>query len=277
MTSSLITPVPDPAELLISGALVDAPPAHSGFPTDLALGPGVGVVAPFDFALDRELWRWVPDEISLYLTRLPFTPLPMTVELASVLAEPDAVVRATRDVLVPEPSAVTYACTSGSFVAGSAGERRLRAAMVAAGAPVATTSSGALIEALGLLGIRRVALATPYVCGVTDRLREFLGEHRVDVVAERSLGLIDRIWQVSFSEVVRAVQAVDTPDAEAVFVSCTNVRTYELIAPLEAALGKPVLTANQVTMWATLRAIGVAARGRGQALLDRTAEPLPAC
>lgn len=36
---------------------------------------GVGVVAPFDFALDRELWRWVPDEVSLHMTRTPFVPV----------------------------------------------------------------------------------------------------------------------------------------------------------------------------------------------------------
>ncbi|ASO21896.1 maleate cis-trans isomerase [Actinoalloteichus hoggarensis] len=271
MTRSLSTPVPDDAESLLGGALVVPPPERFGFPADLTAGPGVGVVAPFDFAVDRELWRWVPDEVSLYLTRLPFAPPPTAREPAVALAEPAAVAEALRDILVPEPSAVAYACTSGSFAAGAAGERGLRAAMVAAGAPAAVTTSGALVEALDVLGLRRVAVAAPYVGAVTERLRGFLGEHGFDVVAERSLGLVDRIWQVSFSEVVRAVLAVDSRDAEAVFVSCTNVRTYDLIAPLEAAIGKPVLTANQVTMWATLRAVGVTARGAGRLLLDHVA------
>ena len=33
--------------------------------------PGIGVVAPHDLALDRELWRWTPEPVSLYLTRTP--------------------------------------------------------------------------------------------------------------------------------------------------------------------------------------------------------------
>jgi maleate isomerase len=63
------------------------------------------------------------------------------------------------------------------------------------------------------------------------------------------------------------VSAVDRPDAEAVFVSCTNVPTYDIIAPLERMLGKPVLTANQVTMCSALARFGAPAMGDGQRLV----------
>jgi Maleate cis-trans isomerase len=103
-------------------------------PTELSVGlvepvgqHGIGVVAPFDFALDRELWRWVPEDVSLYLTRLPFFTTPMTVEMAVAVGDRRAVRRATRDVLTPEPAVVTYACTSGSFVDGARGSRRCAA------------------------------------------------------------------------------------------------------------------------------------------------------
>ena len=48
---------------------------------------GVGVVAPFDFALDRELWRWVPDEVSLHLTRTPFVPVEVSLNLARLVSD----------------------------------------------------------------------------------------------------------------------------------------------------------------------------------------------
>ena len=54
----------------------------------------------------------------------------------------------------------------------------------------------------------------------------------------------------------RARPHVAASGCEAVFVSCTNLPTYDVIAPLEAELGMPVLTANQVTMWAALRRVG---------------------
>ncbi|GGM49322.1 arylmalonate decarboxylase [Longimycelium tulufanense] len=229
---------------------------------------GVGVVAPFDFALDRELWRWAPDEVSLYLTRLPFVPVPVTVEMAEALSDPGNVRRATRDLLAPEPLVVAYACASGSFVDGVAGERTLIESILAAGAPAATTTSGALIEALGLLEVRRLAVVTPYIDSVTERLLAFLAAHGIEVVASVGLGLLSHIWKVGYAEVVGAVSVVDRVEADAVFVSCTNVPTYDIIAPLERKLGKPVLTANQVMMCSALRAIGVPAAGADQWLVQ---------
>ena len=227
---------------------------------------GIGVVAPFDFALDRELWRWVPEDVSLYLTRLPFFTTPMTVEMAVACGDRRAMRRATRDVLTPEPAVVAYACTSGSFVDGALGEQVLRRTMLDAGAPAACTTSGALIDALAVLGVGRLAVATPYVEPVTRRLVGYLAENGVRTVSCEGLGLLGNIWRVTYAQVVEIVQAADTDDAEALFISCTNVPTYDLIEPLEQALGKPVLTANQVTMWAALRAMGRTAVGGGQLL-----------
>lgn len=245
-------------------------------PTELSVGlvepvrqQGIGVVAPFDFALDRELWRWAPEDVSLYLTRLPFFTTPMTVEMAVAVGDRRAVRRATRDVLTPEPAVVAYSCTSGSFVDGAAGELVLRRTMLDAGAPAACTTSGALIDALQQLGITRLALATPYVEPVTRRLVRYLAEHSVRTVSCEGLGLLGNIWRVTYAEVVEIVKAVDTEDAEALFISCTNLPTYDLIDPLEQALGKPVLTANQVTMWAALRAMGRDAVGGGSLLNGR--------
>jgi len=237
---------------------------------ELVTQRGVGVVAPFDFALDRELWRWAPDDISLYMTRLPFVPVPVTVEMASELSDPDRVRRATKDVLAPEPLVVTYACTSGSFVGGAEGERELHASMMSAGAPAATTASGGLVEALRILGLNRIAVVTPYIDSVTERLLTFLGEHHIEVVSSVGLGLLDHIWKVGYAEIVQAVTAVDVPEADALFISCTNVPTYDIIGPLERWLGKPVLTANQVTMWSALHAIGSPMMATGQWLAQVT-------
>ncbi|MDA3645498.1 Asp/Glu racemase [Saccharopolyspora indica] len=234
---------------------------------------GVGVIAPFDLALDRELWRWAPGEVSLYLTRTAFVPVPVTVEQANLVSDEAAVHGATRDLLVPEPEVVAYACTSGSFVNGATGERRLVEVMLQAGAPAAVTASGALVQALQLLGIDRIAVATPYVAAVTDRLREFLDEYGIEVVASVGLGLLGQIWKVDYRQVVEIVRSADRPEAEAMFVSCTNLPTYDIIGPLEQELGKPVLTANQVTLWAALRSMGLQAVASQQRLLQALEEP----
>ncbi|MFD0774853.1 Asp/Glu racemase [Streptomonospora algeriensis] len=232
---------------------------------------GVGIVAPYDFALDRELWRWAPDDVSLYVTRLPFVPVPVTVDQASALCNGDDVARATRDLLAPEPLVVGYACASGSFVHGADGQDRLRQSILDAGAPAAVTTSGALIQALEALAVRRIAVVTPYVDSVTDRLLDYLADHGVESTSSVGLGLLGHIWKTTYSEVVQAVRDADRPDAEAVFISCTNVLTYDIIAPLERMLGKPVIAANQVTMWAAMQAMGRRPVAHSQHLVDATA------
>ena len=72
------------------------------------------------------------------------------------------------------------------------------------------------------------------------------------MVAAAGLGLISDIWTVPYDVTARLVRDTDTDDAQAVFISCTNLPTYDVIATLEAELGKPVLTANQVTIWSAL-------------------------
>lgn len=232
------------------------------------LQTGIGIVAPYDFALDRELWRWAPDDVSLHLTRMPYVPLAATLEMAIHISEPPLVARSAVDVLAVSPLVTAYACTSGSFVGGLIGEAALVAAMEAAGAPAAVTTSGALLIALRQLGITRIAAVTPYTKDLTDGLGAFLGEAEVDVVAAAGLGLTSEIWTVPYETTAELVRTTDSPDAQAIFVSCTNLPTYDLIAPLERELGKPVLTANQVTMWSALTIAGRPAVGPGQRLLS---------
>ncbi|MCK0111516.1 Asp/Glu racemase [Ornithinimicrobium sp. F0845] len=229
---------------------------------------GVGVIVPYDFALDRELWRWVPDNVTLRLTRTPHAPLPVSLEQATVVGDPEVVARCTQDLLAVQPDVVAYACTSGSFINLHAGERALVAAMEVAGASQAVTTSGSLVRALQQLGVSRVALATPYDAAISQGLSAFLEEAGVTVTAMRHLGLVGRIWTVPYEVTADIARRCFTPDCDAVFISCTNLPTYDIIADLEAELGVPVLTANQVTLWAALHSVGIAAVGPGQRLLE---------
>jgi maleate isomerase len=229
-------------------------------------GARIGIVVPFDFALDREYWAFVPPEVSLHITRTPFFEGPVGVELARAVAEPGDAADATRTLVAIEPDVVAFACTSGSFVDGLDGERRLREAIVEAGAPRAVTTSGALLDALRALGTRRVALGTPYVSSLGQYLAEFVAAAGFEPVSLANLEMEGGIADVADDEVERLVAAAMVPEAEALFLSCTNLPTVGALASLEARLGIPVLSANQVTMWAALRAAGVSSAIDDQAL-----------
>jgi maleate isomerase len=236
---------------------------------EVVTNPYVAMVTPYDFALDRELWRWLPDSLSLLLTRTRFEPLRVSVEQARRIGEPEVVAEATRAVVTPAPAVVGYACTAGSFVGGVAGEKELVAAMVAAGAPAAVTTSGAAVQALVALDADRVAVATPYDEAVTALLVAFLQESGISVTGTRNLGLNAAIWAVPQAMTLDLVRRAWTEDCDAVFVSCTNLSTYDAIETLEHELGVPVVSANQATMWAAVAMSGQAARGPGQRLMTR--------
>jgi maleate isomerase len=220
---------------------------------------GVGLVAPFDFALDGECQRWLPTDVPMYVTRTPeLEETEVTVTLAKEVGSELAVTPAVRSLLAVRPAAIGYACTSGSFVNGQAGEKHLQDVMMKAGAPAAVTTSGALILALQALGVRSVAIATPYNHDLTQLLTEYLDECGYQVPAGAYLNMERDIARVNPDAVVRMARAIDRPDAEALFFSCTNLHTFDIIEPLERELGKPVLSANMVTMWASLKAGGLA-------------------
>ncbi|MFI0778439.1 decarboxylase [Streptomyces sp. NPDC021212] len=237
---------------------------------------GVGVVAPFDFALDRELWRWVPDEVSLHLTRTPFVPVEVSLDLARLVSEHETLQDAVRALSAVAPEVAAYACTSGSFVGGVAGERAMCAAMTQAGELPSLTTSGALLEALREIGARRVAVVTPYTRSVTDSLEEYLGEAGITVTGRAYLGLTRHIWKVPYRDVVDMAREAVVGSPDALFISCTNLPTYDVIPQLEAELRMPVLSANQVTIWAALKEVGAQAVGPYQALLDPAARRGPA-
>ncbi len=165
------------------------------------------------------------------------------------------------------PTVVAYACTSGSFLDGEKGLRKLTAEIGAkVDCPVVATSA-ALVEALRWLGIGRLTLVTPYLDVVTETEQSFLEACGFEVVAAAGMGLSgDAIREVPPERVHDFALALDHGDADAVFISCTDLRALETVPELEETLGKPVLTSNQVTLWALLRACGhrspVAGAGR---------------
>ena len=227
----------------------------------------LGVIVPFDFALDREYWQFVPPDVSVHITRGPKFDGPVGIELARAVGDPAEAAAGTDTLVAIEPDALVYACTSGSFVNGLAGEAALRDAMSSAGggAPSVTTSGG-LLEALLALGVRRVGLGTPYVSELGQLLADFVEEAGIEPVSLANLELEGGIADVGSSEVERLAEAASSPRAEAIFLACTNLATFNVLPALERRFGVPVLSANQVTMWAALRAAGAAMPAFDQAL-----------
>ncbi|MGX0878676.1 maleate isomerase [Roseovarius sp. MBR-154] len=161
-------------------------------------------------------------------------------------------------------NAVAYACTSGSTVIGP---ERVAGLMQAAhpGTP-STDPLTAVIAALSACGARRIAMVTPYVPQVSAPMIARLEQAGIEVVDAVSFGqkedwTVARITESSTRAAMLA--AAQAEGVQAVFTSCTNLRTFGVIEAVEAEIGLPVISSNQALLWDMLRRAEVDARGWG--------------
>ncbi|MFE7072870.1 decarboxylase [Streptomyces sp. NPDC057620] len=151
--------------------------------------------------------------------------------------------------------AVVWACTSGSFVYGWQGAHdQVRTLALTAGLPASSTSF-AFAHAVGELGAKRVAIGATYPDDVAGLFSTFLADGGFEVLSVRGAGIITaaEVGTWGEGEVLALARAADRPEAEVVLLPDTALHTASFLPSLEAALGKPVLTANQVTVWEALR------------------------
>ncbi|MBO0843652.1 MAG: Asp/Glu racemase, partial [Nocardioides sp.] len=177
---------------------------------------GVGVIVPYDFALDDELWRWAPPGVRLYVTRTPHEKYDVGLAQARAIGTPEALALAAASIATPGPLVAAYMCTSGSFVQGRDGEQRLVEAMGTSGIPAAVTTSGALIEALLHLGAMRIGVATPYDDETGGLLAFYLRAAGLTPAAVVNLGLTERIWTLTPDEICDLVRRAAQQPCDAV-------------------------------------------------------------
>jgi maleate cis-trans isomerase len=166
---------------------------------------------------------------------------------------------ATRLLATAEVDVMAFACTSGSLLYGAGYDRRLAERISCLTRAKVVTTSTAVLEAFYALGVRTVAVGTPYIDAINERVAAFLEANGIRVARLRGLGIrgATDIARQPPSVAYRLGSEVDCPEAEAIFLSCTNFRAAEAAEALECDLGKPVVTSNQATMWAALRAAGI--------------------
>jgi arylmalonate decarboxylase len=160
-----------------------------------------------------------------------------------------------------QPGVVLYACTSGSSLETGGYDRNLSERIARLSGAAASTTSTAVAAALRALGIRRPAVVTPYPDEINEREMAFFSELGFEPVSLESFREGDSlaIPRIDPDDTARLALKADQPEADCVFISCTNLPTARIIERLETELGKPVVTSNQATLWLGLHALGVTA------------------
>ena len=206
----------------------------------------------------------------MFVTRVPMSPVctPVT------LAEMGDHLSAAAALLVPESPlhAVAFACTSGLVAIGA--ERVHRA--IAAGRPgvPVVTPLEAAAKGLARLGARRLSILAPYhedACNLIAGHFEAAG-FTLDRCTTFDLDGDLQMNRLSGDALKAGAARALHPDSDALFISCTALRTSGIIADLERALGVPVVTSNQAIVWDCLRHAGERELSRGEGLLFGLAE-----
>ena len=167
---------------------------------------------------------------------------------------------------------VILAQTSASLVADDYDDRVTRQMSAGAGVP-AITSAQAVGRAVRALGARRIAIVSPYSEAVNARAASyFKSKHGLDTIALEGFGATDAyaIGQLGPQNARDAFARIDRPEIEVFVVPGGNFPTMPSIAAWEREFGKPVVTTNQASLWAMLRAFDSADRlpGFGRLLAE---------
>jgi arylmalonate decarboxylase len=235
--------------------------------------PVLGLIFP-------PLNRGVPEEgIAMYGDRLKYVVTGLGVESMTpegFNAVIERVPAAAEKLAAQGAEAIELTGTSLTFYNGEEYNQQLREAVTKASGLRATTMSNGVIEGLKAVGASKVAVATAYADEVNGRLRAFLLEHGLTPLVVTGMGIeaiggVDSVTQDELTEFsVRVFESA--PGADSLLVSCGGFRTLELIAPVEARTGVPVISSMPHGLWAGARLVGLsgASPGYGTLLSKRT-------
>jgi len=216
----------------------------------------IGVILPSsNTTMENELYVMMPEGVSVHFTRVRLE----NVDKESLLSMSREAVKAAMDLATANVDVILYGCTSGSLIGGVGWEKNLvKEISKATGSRVITTAS-AVVEALRELGVSKIVVATPYTDEINRLEKKFLEDNGFEVLRIKGLGIVDNItigaqppW-ISY----KLAREAYSPEADAVFISCTNFRSIEVIELLEYDLGVPVISSNTASAWLALKSIGV--------------------
>jgi len=212
-------------------------------------GPNLGlIVLQADQRIEQDFRRLLPGDANLFVTRVP-SGSDVTPE---TLNEMRAHIPAAAELLPGSVDfdVIGYGCTSGTAQIGP--EQISGLVQQSRTTRQVSEPVSALVAACAALGLNRLALLSPYVASVSEQLRRVLRANTIETPVFGSFGeaeeaRVARIDPASVRQAARRLAGVGQVDA--IFLSCTNLNTLDIIAPLEQETGLPVLSSNLVLAW----------------------------
>ena len=218
--------------------------------------PKIGLITlATDFMIEKDFISIIKKmNVDLFVNRIHCY-FPLTTE--NLIKMSNTVTEVTDDILPGEKlDCIVYGCTSGTIAAGY-NEIKKKINLVKPKTKV-TTPSTAAINALKKLNIKKISIFTPYSKALNNKVVDYFKEENFKVTSNSYFDILNDsdIAKIDENYLYETLSKMNLNDAEALFVSCTNLPTLSIIDKLEKKLNKIILSSNQVLIWDTLQSIG---------------------
>ena len=184
------------------------------------------------------------------------------------------IVDAAKRLAAEEASVIVSGGAPATASRGPTADHELLAAMREATGLPCTTANQAVVDALQLFQLRRIAVVSPFVGPRNDEIRQYLAACGIEVVAARGAGLeknIDFARQPAWLPYQMTRELVrEAPTVEGVYIACPRWPVVDIVEPLEADIRRPVVAAAGAMMWGALRLLEIGDPPRGFGRLVET-------
>jgi maleate isomerase len=224
----------------------------------------IGIVIPsVNTVMEPWAARTVPPGVSVFAARM-FIP-PATTPDAFIEMDRNEGKAAIRQLSSVLPDAIAYGCTASSIVQGLDYDAHLRGEITGDYRVPSTTAAHAILTAARTLGAHKVSVVSPYTKDVDEAEHRYFAKAGLEVVSGACLGITDgfALAEPEPDTLFDLGRRGFDPRADALIMTCLNTRSHTVIDRLEQALGRPVITSTQATLWHALRLAGIEDRIQG--------------
>ena len=215
----------------------------------------VGLIAlSTDFMIEKDFKKIMENKkIDLFVNRIR-SYYPLTKE--NLIRMGENVTEVSKDILPDEKlDCVVYGCTSGTIASGYDSIKN-KINLAKPEAKVVTPSSAA-VNALRKMKVKKISIFTPYSEKLNNDVVDYFKKENFIVTSNSYFDILydNDIAKVDPDYLFEVITKMDLGEAEAVFLSCTNLPALNIVDKLEKKLNKIVFSSNQVLIWDTLQNI----------------------
>ena len=217
----------------------------------------IGVLVPFtNTNLESEMILMCPSEATMHFQRIggyDADAVPSSDQMAGFgMSSMNHDVRMIAGV---KPNAILLGCTSATLTHGPTFDAELTKKIAMQSGSIALTAAGCLVAAIRTISATKIGFASPYTRDLNKHAESYLRENAIETVSRAEIGRELDNWdqgELTPEEVFDLAMHANSDEAQAIVLSCTDLRTIDAIPKIEEKLGKPVISSNQAMMYCAM-------------------------